>query len=122
MSKKIDVQVGDRVRVIYEGRVTDVSHTSGGLCLDGALYVNLNDAGTVERLSTPKPKEGDVITGRQLRNIKWKRGSIVTHGFETDFPGWVLHGDGTWHSLSDKRRFPFDEFAERATYLVKHVA
>lgn len=124
------VRKGDIVRVVLEGEVVHVSDP--GRFLLGPYWFNNNQivqsaehVKSIEVLTPaplPKPKAGDVITGQDMRAIRWKRGSIVKHATAVDgHAGWVLAGDGLWYSLEAptiSHRFG----AFTATYKVVFVA
>lgn len=120
MSNYIDIQVGDKVRLTYEGIVEASFPSTGYLKLADSYVIHSSHETTkVERLSLPKPKVGDIVTGRQVNSIKWKRGSIL--GGKNDHK-WVLLGNGRWCSLSDGSTYQFSDFYFSNKYAVKYVA
>jgi hypothetical protein len=79
----------------------------------------------VKRAPRRKPqrqdfKAGDVITGRQVNEVQWKRGTILGH--EASKQGlWVLHADGTWQSIDYRYSFDFDCFIASNNYKIIYL-
>lgn len=54
-------------------------------------------------------KEGDTITGRELKDHMWKRGTVIAAVGNPSYEN-VLHADGEWHNIEHNRSFSFDDF------------
>jgi hypothetical protein len=65
-------------------------------------------------------KVGDVISGDTLQRVQWKRGTIVSHGSHLHC-GFVLRGDGAWHSLESDGAYPFSDFPGHVDYVIQHL-
>lgn len=64
-------------------------------------------------------KEGDTITGRELKDHMWKRGTVVA----THFAAWRLTKDGTWQDVRSGRcEYEFDDFGDDRKYVLKYIA
>lgn len=115
--------VGDRIRISVTGTIT--AKDGPIVSLDNGTMVHISDPNlNVEKLKHPKPQPGDDITGARLKDTWWKRGTIM-RGDDTH-AGWVLRGDGQWHSLDndlvDVGPFDFHDFPSSRTFHVVHVA
>ena len=87
----------------------------------------------VKRAARPRPKQGDVITGQQVQDIPWKRGTIfrlVTFddGTPVERPraGLVLREDGKLHALDNETAgldvFEFSDLNPYAEFELRYVA
>jgi hypothetical protein len=82
---------GDRVRVTYEGTVTRVAGDEPVLRLETGIWLNAEEAVTVEKLADYNPEP------------EWVNGDVVKIG------GWLPGHwcNGSWRS-ADGGRHPFD--------------
>lgn len=115
-----DIRVGDKITVTTTGTVVETYKP------DGYGYVRLDndqsflnddlDGDTLQwtRVSRPKPKTGDIVTGKDLVGTPWKRGTMIgTTAY--DHPQYVLTASGKWATLntySNERpaMYDFSEF------------
>jgi hypothetical protein len=65
-------------------------------------------------------KVGDVISGKTLQDVMWRRGTIIALQ-RADHAGWVLHRDGKWYSLETDHQYPFEEFGKSVTYVIENL-
>jgi hypothetical protein len=57
-------------------------------------------------------KVGDVISGATLREVRWLRGTFIRCVGIKNPHGFVLHGDGRWHSIGiDGVSYDFKDFS-----------
>ncbi|MGZ4556814.1 MAG: hypothetical protein ACXVXZ_13905 [Mycobacteriaceae bacterium] len=72
----------------------------------------------VVKRAVRKLKVGDEVTGDEIRERQWKRGTIVGHRDEE----WVLHGDGRWYSVNEAGlNIGFHAFLDLKPYVVKRL-
>lgn len=112
---------GDKVRIVVEGYVGTVN-------ADGTFDVlstrepyvknaqTLVEGATAESSSVlerrPEPKVGDVIIGRTLREVPWKRGTLIKGS--TGYV-YMLTADGDWLSITTRARLTFAAFQAPVT-------
>ncbi len=83
----------------------------------GTLHIEM-----VKKAIKPKPKMGDIITGRQLNDIWWKRGAVVRWSGESGVSYvYILQANGTWDSSSGGTSIPFRCFDAEAKFTVLWV-
>lgn len=76
----------------------------------------------VKRASRPcKPKQGDVLAGREIRDRQWKRDTII-HVVGSTQTGLVLTSDAHWRSLDNGELFEFDDLASFGQFKLVYVA
>lgn len=46
--------------------------------------------------SKPKPRVGDVLTGPEVRETQWKRGTVLSNIMSTRTSAFILTADGDW--------------------------
>lgn len=136
--------VGDIVEMRRTGKVVKSAGTVDGHYLEMAdtktgyrfgIMEGNGNAYRVEmvlRAPRPKPKQGDIITGAQVRDTQWKRGTIFrvvefeTGPAEREFSGLVLCADGLLHSLDNQDERPstyqFSNLNPRAKFELRFVA
>lgn len=125
---------GDRFKFTTTGTVTFTGDDDDLVMLDTGAVLDRRaiDAGViqVEKLKRPKPEAGAVLTGREVCDVWWKRGTLIRckeifgFGLPQHEGALVLHGDGTWHSLDpwNADSFSFDDLNPVATFEIRYVA
>ena len=126
------LQAGDRAEITIVGNVTAVRGRY--VELDNQVYLHTDTPGLkFRRLSRPKPKQGAVLTGREIQQTWWRRGTIFRLvESEAGHPvknqsGLVLLADGNLRSLDagitgDLVTFQFDDLAPDAKFELRFVA
>lgn len=77
----------------------------------------------IEKRKHPKPEAGAVITGQQVRDTWWKRGTMLARVGPLSLHGTlVLHGSGLWHSLDTGLILNFASFCDDDQFKVVYVA
>lgn len=123
----LDIQPGDVIRVSETVRVTAPPNVDEVWCCDvgsgrhGRVY--LGGTTTVEMVKrAPRPrkpqrqdfKAGDIITGEQLRQVQWRRGTIIRPIGGDGVPS-RLNSSGIWtyfdHGCDFMSAMSFDDVA-----------
>lgn len=110
-----------RITVTHSGVV---DHVEGGLVYwrSGAKI----SAVKVDKVKAPKPPAGTVLTGPEVENIWWRRGTLLRSSSSGSL--LVLQADGTWRRLNDGAIWTFPQIAQstasiwKTTYEVVFVA
>lgn len=127
MSKTAGLQVGDVIEVTFRLPVERILRPAS---LDAEATIESHDErwflgfhGVTDIRTVVKAKrkvrEGDVLTGDEVADRRWKRGSVLrgSHGRHL-----MLSEDGTWRR-EDDRWFTFDNFrGSLFKYTVIHIA
>lgn len=127
---------GDRVEVTITGEVTGVGIDGGiqFLTVNEDVHVSLGVADyiKVRKLARPKPQVGDELTGHEVSQVMWKRGSMICVSNADRRNALVLFADGLWRCVSYPAdvtyKFAGDEDADfyalspTAKFTVLHVA
>lgn len=112
---------GLRIADVQTGTTFHVSPTAD----HGSLRVDLVLKAPKAR---PKPYPGAVLTGQEIRDTWWKRGTII-RCVESDqgtpargLSSLVLQGDGEWLDLDSGWDYGFDDLAVTAKFELRFVA
>lgn len=115
------IQKGDRVRVTIVG---DVDWTNGDAFEVGNTNLfspQWDHVVSVEKLTPPKPKVGETITGQRLQGTMWKRGTIIAKADRPEVE-YILTAEGWWYGFTSitPKSYPFSQFTK--DYIVVRVA
>lgn len=103
-----DIRVGDKITVTTTSTVNEVfgpDKSYGYVQLDNGQAFNNGalDSDVLQwtRVSRPKAKTGDTVTGKDLVGTMWKRGTMIGSALfgGPGRPEYVLRGDGKWAHL-----------------------
>jgi hypothetical protein len=119
-------KVGDLVTATVTGHVSYIDD-------DGDLYLHANREPFPDEVDTfacipsanahvitpaaAKPRIGDTVTGRQVRETPWQRGTVLRE----DDDRFILGADGMWTSANDGERYAFTEIWDIDTYVVEYL-
>lgn len=97
-----------RITVTHSGVV---DHVEGGLVYwrSGAKI----SAVKVEKVKAPKPAAGAILTGAEVENIWWRRGTLLRSRSTGSL--LVLQADAYWRRLDDGHTFAFRDVRESTT-------
>jgi hypothetical protein len=96
-----DVQSGDSYRVDARG---------------GSLKIEL-----VCKAAKTRPQVGDVLTGKQIRETQWKRGTYLVSPLENVTDGYALQPNGKWRSTKYGMEIEFSSFYDGDQLRLVHL-
>lgn len=130
--------VGDVVDVIQTFRVVD--KTDEFIAFDDvqesayapSLLLSFNNQlgsvriGIVKKAAKPKPKVGDVLSGAEIREHQWKRGTMISCVPHSPDHAIVLFADGDLHGVGSidgfgSEPFGFDELDPDADFTILYL-
>jgi len=112
----LDVYGSDAHRVVVKDVARSGYVTSLSAVVNGSRYR------MVKRAVRPAPKAGDILTGQQIQDRQWKRGTVIQcqNGANSPSP-LFLQSDGFWVD-EDGESYAFDDLNPDANFKLLHVA
>lgn len=136
MSSTLDlrtVKPGDVVEYRQTYRVAGVTGLHVRLCdVQNDIFLRTEFVGLdhrdsgryilVSKAPVPAPVAGDILTGYQVRERMWKRGTVIQCVEGADFPSPLfLQGAGIWTD-TEAFDYEFEDLNDEAHFKLLHVA
>lgn len=122
---------GDRVKIILVGDIEDVHedrfsignrYSEGNIIFPGANHIV-----SIEKVKRPRPPVNSVISGAQLKDIWWKRGTVIRELAREGDDHWpdnqfvVLNEAGMWYDVNSGICITFDACPDDAVLEVVYL-